>query len=57
MTRPADCGDHEQEGCVDGTWYVPCGHPDCSGVCEMAGDCQCTGCDWDRCCQRPGGDR
>lgn len=34
-------GTNDWEGCIDGRWYVPCGHENCTGWCEDDGDCRC----------------
>lgn len=47
-----NCGDGETSGCVDGTWYSSCPEPDCTGMCEMKGDCLCCGCSKEDCCAK-----
>lgn len=42
----------DDRGCIDGTWYIPCSEPNCTGQCETAGDCGCPGCDSTMCCTK-----
>lgn len=45
------CGDLAfGEGCDAGIWYGYCGLPDCEGMCEYQGLCQCMGCESESCC-------
>jgi len=38
--------------CIDGLVYGPCTSEYCCGVCEIEGDCTCTGCDNPDCCKK-----
>lgn len=46
-------GDADMSGCVDGEYYTPCDHPQCTGMCDSIGPCYCDGCPSPNCCRIP----